>query len=128
MSTEIGPTWRQAIEKRDGSSASPRPPLMPPVRAWLIWHATPGTLGSSNALTHTRSFGPTKRNVVLTQGRSSAHAGTAKQKAVVNVAAAGNQAVMRSNFNISVIASGAKQSRAGYAQSNEIALSPRSSQ
>ena len=36
MSTEIGPTCRQAIEKRDGSSASPGVPLTPPVRTWLI--------------------------------------------------------------------------------------------
>src|SRR5262249_13254349 len=74
MSVVIGPTCRHAIEKCDGSSASPSPPLMPPVRAWLIWHATPGTFGSSNALTHPRSFGPTKRNVVLTHGKSSARA------------------------------------------------------
>ena len=50
ISTEIGPTWRQAIENRDGSSARPSPPLIPPVRAWLMWQATPGTFGSSNAL------------------------------------------------------------------------------
>ena len=29
---------RQAIENRDGSSASPIVPLRPPVRAWLTWH------------------------------------------------------------------------------------------
>ena len=28
-----GPTWRQAIEASDLSSASPSPPLMPPVLA-----------------------------------------------------------------------------------------------
>src|SRR5438477_7838402 len=74
MSVEIGPTWRHAIEKRDGSSARPNVPLTPPVRAWLMWQATPGTLGSSKALTHTRSFLPRNRNVVLTQGKSSARA------------------------------------------------------
>ena len=33
---------------------------------------TPGTLGSSNSLTHTLSFGDSKLNVVLTQTKSSA--------------------------------------------------------
>src|SRR5205807_1228096 len=73
----VGPTWRHAIEKRDGSSARPNVPLTPPVRAWLMWQATPGTFGSSNALTHTRSFLPRNRNVVLTQGKSSARAALA---------------------------------------------------
>src|SRR5215510_15486336 len=68
----IGPTCRHAIEKREGSSARPMVPLRPPVRAWLMWHATPGTLGSSKALTQTRSFLPMRRNVVLTHARSSA--------------------------------------------------------
>ena len=71
------PIWRQAIEKREGSSARPSPPLMPPVRAWLTWHATPGTFGSSNALMQTLSFGPRKGNVVLRQARSSACAAAA---------------------------------------------------
>src|SRR5215212_1911677 len=48
---------------------------MPPVRAWLIWQATPGTFGSSKPLTHTLSFGPRNRNVVLRQPTSSADAG-----------------------------------------------------
>src|SRR5207237_10413896 len=42
-----------------------------------MWQATPGTLGSSKALTHTRSFAPRNRNVVLTQGKSSACAALA---------------------------------------------------
>ena len=50
----IGPIWRQAMENCEGSSATPSEPLMPPVRAWLMWQATPGTFGSSNADTHTR--------------------------------------------------------------------------
>ena len=45
----IGPVCRQAIAKRDGSSATPSDPLTPPVRAWLMWHDTPDTRGSSNA-------------------------------------------------------------------------------
>ena len=39
-----------------------------------MWHATPGTLGSSNALTQTLSLAPMKRKVVLTQAMSSARA------------------------------------------------------
>src|SRR5947208_15233631 len=109
MSTEMGPTWRQAIENRDGSSASPKPPLTPPVRAWLIWQATPGTFGSSKALTQTRSFLPRNRKVVLTHGRSSAHAGTAPRKTAISAAAADSQTVIRSNFHTAVIASEAKQ-------------------
>src|SRR6185436_5923629 len=76
-STLIGPTCRHAIENRDGSSARPIVPLIPPVRAWLTWQATPGTLGSSKALMQTRSFLPMKRKVVLTHGRSSACTGAA---------------------------------------------------
>ena len=43
----MGPTWRLASENCDGSSASPKLPLTPPVRAWLTWQVTPGTFGSS---------------------------------------------------------------------------------
>src|SRR5262249_58596599 len=49
-------------------------PLNPPVLAWLTWQATPGTLGSSKALTQTRSFLPMSRKQVLTHARSSARA------------------------------------------------------
>ena len=39
----------------------PKRAAEPPVRAWLMWQATPGTLGSSKALTQTWSFFPIKR-------------------------------------------------------------------
>src|SRR5438046_10378444 len=72
ISTEIGPTWRQAIENRDGSSARPKVPLTPPVRVWLIWQATPGTFGASHALTQPPSFLTTNRQVVQTQRTTAA--------------------------------------------------------
>jgi hypothetical protein len=62
------------MEKREGSSANPNVPLRPPVLAWLMWQVTPGTLGSSNALTQTLSLAPTTRNVVLRHVKSSARA------------------------------------------------------
>src|SRR5262249_29207547 len=65
-STVIGPIRRQEIEKRERSSATPKVPLSPPVRACERWHVTPGTLGSSKALTQIWSFAPTMRNVVAT--------------------------------------------------------------
>jgi len=37
MSTEIGPTCRQAIEKREGSSANPRVPSEPALRPEPIY-------------------------------------------------------------------------------------------
>ena len=79
------PDSRQEMENRLGSSARPREPPTPPVRAWLIWQATPGTFGSSKALTQTWSFRPTRRKVVLTQDMSSASAADADRPA--NVAA-----------------------------------------
>src|SRR5690242_11786391 len=78
MSVVTGPTCRQAMEKREGSSARPRLPLTPPVRAWLMWQATPDTLGSSKALMQTLSLAPRIRKVVLTQDRSSASTGAAE--------------------------------------------------
>src|ERR1700733_9618546 len=72
ISLVIGPTWRHEIEKRDGSSAKPRLPLIPPVRAWLTWQATPDTRGSSNTLMQTLSSAPSRRNVVLRHAKSSA--------------------------------------------------------
>src|ERR1700722_20053487 len=48
------------------SSARPRPPLMPPVTARLIWHATPCTFGSSKPSTAIRSLGPSQWKFVLT--------------------------------------------------------------
>ena len=71
------PDWRQEMENRLGSSERPSEPPSPPVRAWLIWQATPGTFGSSNALTQTLSLRPSSRNVVLTQAISSASAADA---------------------------------------------------
>src|SRR5262245_34344704 len=44
-----------------------------------MWQATPGTFGSSNALTQTRSLRPISLNVVSTQERSSARATSAKE-------------------------------------------------
>src|SRR5438477_10783787 len=61
------------------SSASPSPPLMPPVTARLMWHATPLTLGSSKPSTAILSLGPSQRKLVLTSpvvprlGRSHSH-------------------------------------------------------
>src|SRR2546428_11849969 len=66
-STVIGQTWRHARAKRDRSSATPTVPFIPPVRAWERWHVTPGTLGSSKALTQILSLAPRTRNVVDTQ-------------------------------------------------------------
>src|SRR6185312_12683480 len=71
----IGPNWWHAMEKRDGSSATPAAPFHPPVFAWLMWQVTPFTRGSSNACTHTLSFGEKKWNVVDVQPTSSAAAG-----------------------------------------------------
>src|ERR1700716_3129179 len=61
----MGPTCRQAMLASLVSSASPSPPLMPPVTARLIWQATPRTFGSSNPSTTIRSLGPNHRNLVL---------------------------------------------------------------
>ena len=58
ISTVIGPTCRHASAKRERSSAIPTLPFMPPVRACERWHATPGTSGSSKALTQILSFAP----------------------------------------------------------------------
>src|SRR5262245_35339650 len=71
-STVIGPTCRHAMAKRDRSSAIPTVPFIPPVRAWERWQVTPGTFGSSKALTQILSFAPKMRNVVETQPISSA--------------------------------------------------------
>src|SRR5262245_38666996 len=71
-STVIGPTCRHASAKRDLSSATPTVPFMPPVRACERWHVTPGTWGSSKALTQILSLAPRRRNVVDTQPISSA--------------------------------------------------------
>src|SRR5579872_4206456 len=73
-STLMGPIWRHATEKLDGSSFKPSVWPHPPLRACEMWHATPGTLGSSKSLTHTLSLGESRLNVVLTQPSSSAFA------------------------------------------------------
>ena len=67
------------MENRDRSSATPIVPLNPPVRACDRWHVTPGTLGSSKALTQILSSAHT-RQVVLTQPISSASAALAMGK------------------------------------------------
>src|SRR5260221_9480461 len=87
-STVIGPTWRQATEKLEGSSLSPKGWPQPPLRACEIWQVTPGTLGSSKSLTHTLSFGDKRLKVVLMQPRSSALA--AADRARSNAAARPN--------------------------------------
>src|SRR6516225_8624433 len=75
----IGPTWRHAMLASLVSSATPSPPFSPPVCARLIWQATPSTLGSSKPSTTILSFGPRRRNLVLTEpvaprsGRSKIH-------------------------------------------------------
>lgn len=71
MSTVIGPVWRQATEKFEGSSLRPSGWPHPPLRACEMKQVTPGTLGS---LTHTLSFGDSRLNVVLTHAKSSAKA------------------------------------------------------
>src|SRR5215471_136840 len=71
-STVIGHTCRHAMAKRERSSATPNVPFIPPVRACERWHVTPGTLGSSKALTQILSFAPQTRNVVETQPISAA--------------------------------------------------------
>src|SRR5215216_4348260 len=71
-STVIGPTCRHTMAKRERSSATPNVPFTPPVRAWERWHVTPGTFGSSKALTQILSFAPSIWNVVETQPMSSA--------------------------------------------------------
>src|SRR5262245_62195647 len=71
-STVIGPTCRHSMAKRDRSSATPIVPFIPPVRACERWQVTPGTFGSSKALTQILSFAPRMRNVVETQPMSSA--------------------------------------------------------
>src|SRR6266436_9403581 len=87
-STVIGPTWRQATEKLEGSSLSPKGWPQPPLRACEIWQVTPGTLGSSKSLTHTLSFGDKRLNVVLMQPRSlaCAVAGRARSAAAIVMA------------------------------------------
>src|ERR1700723_4375860 len=82
-STSIGPTLRHGIEKLDGSSFSPSGWPQPPFRACEMWHATPGTCGSSKTLTHTLSLGDNKLNVVLTQSRSVACAGQEQKSQAV---------------------------------------------
>src|SRR5260221_10830160 len=74
-STVIGPVWRQATEKFEGSSLRPSGWPQPPLRACDMWQVTPATLGSSKWLTHTLSFGDSRLKVVLMQPRSSALAG-----------------------------------------------------
>ena len=41
------PTWRQASEMSETSSASPSQPVTPPRSGTVKWHATPSTSGSS---------------------------------------------------------------------------------
>src|ERR1700761_3789914 len=71
-STSIGPSWRQATEKFDGSSLRPNGWPQPPLRACEMWQTTFGTCGSSKSLTQTLSFGDSRLKVVLIQPRSSA--------------------------------------------------------
>src|SRR5580658_9040268 len=73
-STSIGPFCLHETEKLDGSSFRPNGWPQPPFRACEMWHAMPGTCGSSKALTHTLSLGESALNVVLTQLRSVAYA------------------------------------------------------
>jgi len=72
------------MENREGSSATPKVPEIPPVRAWLIWQATPFTLGSSKACTQILSLEPTSFQVVVKQPISSDWAGSDK-KTTINV-------------------------------------------
>src|SRR5262249_6801180 len=64
------------VDRRAQSGTYPLPRLpslfIPPVRACERWHVTPGTWGSSKALTQILSFAPRMRNVVDTQPISSA--------------------------------------------------------
>src|SRR5580700_6747135 len=69
-STSIGPFCRHETEKLDGSSFSPNGWPHPPFLACEMWHAMPGTCGSSKTLTHTLSLGENALNVVLTQLKS----------------------------------------------------------
>src|SRR5579863_826830 len=104
-STSIGPTCRHETEKFDGSSFKPNGWPHPPFRACEIWHATPGTCGSSNTLTQTLSLGESALKVVLTQPRSSARAEWTVKAAVA--------ATTRSHFifQLSRIAAGRPETR-----------------
>ena len=76
----MGPVWRQARENWDGSWARPRLPDTPPVRAWLTWQVTPGTLASLKASTQTLWLAPISFQVVVVQPISSAAAGPAASR------------------------------------------------
>src|ERR1700730_6509977 len=69
-SIAIGPICLHDTEKFDGSSFNPSGWRHPPFLACEMWHAMPGTCGSSKTLTHTLSLGESALNVVLTQLKS----------------------------------------------------------
>src|SRR5215468_4549677 len=86
-SVATGPACRQASEKFEGSSLRPSGWPQPPLRACDTKQTTPGTFGSSKALTQTLSFGDSRLKVVLMQGRSSALAVLAATTSAVAAAA-----------------------------------------
>src|ERR1700730_15016616 len=69
-SIAIGPICLHDTEKFDGSSFNPSGWRHPPFLACEMWHAMPGTCGSSKTLTHTLSLAENALNVVLTQLKS----------------------------------------------------------